>query len=116
VPLKLFGPKNIFDSEAVSGAGTYRSDTIDMLCMQTAAFEIQWTGDPTGTLSVDGSNEGTVWYPTGTDVNGPMGNGATDNTLVDLQRVSFRYLSLSYTNSSGSGTLTVKAIAKGLGG
>ncbi len=76
---------------------------------------MQWTGTPAGTLSVDGSNNGTAWYATNTGVNNPTGAGAADNTLIDLQRVGFRYLSLSYTNATGSGTLTVTATAKGLG-
>lgn len=116
MPLKLFGPKNIFNAVAVSGATAYRSDLIDMLCMDIASIEIQWTGDPTGVISIDGSNGGTVWYPTGMAVNNPAGNGASDNTLLDLSRTSFRYISISYTNSSGSGTVTAIAIAKGIGG
>lgn len=87
-----------------------------MLCMDLASIEIQWTGTPAGTLSVDGSNGGTVWYPTGQAVTDPTGSGPADNTLLDLSRTSFRYISLSYSNSSGSGTVTAIAIAKGLGG
>jgi hypothetical protein len=116
VPLKLFGPKKIFDAQAVSGVTAYRSSQIDMLCMDTASLEVQWTGDPIGVLSIDGSNNGTVWYPTNTEITNPTGVGASDDTLTTLQWISFRYLSLSYTNASGVGTLTVTAIAKGLGG
>lgn len=87
-----------------------------MLCMDTAALEVQWTGTAVGTFSVDGSNNGTVWYPTNTDVNNPTGAGSSDNTLIGVSRVEFKFLSLSYTNSSGSGTLTVTATAKGIGG
>ncbi len=83
--------------------------------MNTAAMEVQWTGTAVGTFSVDGSNNGTVWYPTNTEIVNPIGAGSADNTLVDIQRVGFRYLSLSYTNVSGSGALTVTATAKGLG-
>lgn len=84
--------------------------------MQTAALEIQWTGTPTGVLSIDESNNGVTWYPTGTEIANPAGNGSADDTLVNLQWISSRYLSLSYVNASGAGTLTTKAIAKGLGG
>ena len=115
MPLKLFGPKNVFDSQAVSGTTAYRSASIDMLCMDVAALELQWTGNPIGTLSVDASINGTVWYPTGNAVTNPTGAGASDNSLINLAGVGFRYLSLSYTNSSGSGTLTTTAVAKGLG-
>lgn len=83
--------------------------------MDTASLEIQWTGTPVGTLSIDGSNNGSVWYPTNSAVTNPTGAGSTDNSLVPLTNVEFRYISLKYTNSSGSGTLTVTAIAKGLG-
>lgn len=116
MPLKLYGPKKIFDAEAVSGTTAYRSATIDMLCMDHAAMEIEWTGTAIGALSVDGSINGTVWYPTGQAVTDPTGAGATDNSLMNLSGVGFRYLSLSYTNASGAGTLTATAMAKGLGG
>lgn len=116
MPVKLFGPYNIFDGQAVSSTTAYRSSNIDMLCMNTASLEIQWTGTAVGTFSLDGSNNGSTWYPTGTSIHNPTGAGSTDDTLVDVERVGFRYLSLSYTNASGSGTLTVTATAKGIGG
>lgn len=86
-----------------------------MLCMDTASLEIQWTGNCVGTFSVEGSNNGSVWYPTNTEVTNPTGVGAADSTLVNLNWVGFRYLTLSYANTSGSGTLNVTASARGLG-
>ncbi len=83
--------------------------------MDVAALELQWSGTAVGTLSVDGSINGTTWYPTGNAVTNPTGSGSADNSLINLMGVGFRYLSLSYTNSSGAGTLTVTATAKGLG-
>lgn len=118
MPLKLFGPQNIFDAQAVSGTTTYNSSSIDMRCMDTAALEIQWAtgGTAVGTFSVDASINGVTWYPTGQAVTAPTGvGGPVDNTLVNLMGVGFRYLRLSYTNSAGAGTLTVTAVAKGLG-
>lgn len=115
MPLKLFGPSNIFNAQAVTGSTNYRSAVIDMLCMDVAALELQWSGNPVGTLSVDGSINGVTWYPTGTAVNNPTGAAASDNSLINLSGIGYRYLSLSYINSSGSGVLTVTATAKGLG-
>lgn len=119
--LKLFGPKKIFDTQAVAGVAAYRSSIVDMLCMDTGSMEIQWSGTPTGVLSLDVSNyiapDGTiVWYPTGQDIHNPAGAGAADSTFIDLSRSSGRYFSLSYTNAGGAGTLTVISMAKGLGG
>lgn len=115
MPLTLFGPKKIFDAQSVSGALSYRSLAIDMLCMDFGSLEVQWTGNPRGVLSIEGSNGGVFWYPTGTEIYPPTGSGSSDNTLVPLERVDFRYLSLLYTNTGGSGELTVIAIAKGIG-
>jgi hypothetical protein len=116
VSLKLYGPKPIFDAQAVSGTTVYRSETIDMLCMDVAAVELEWTGNAIGALSVDGSINGSTWYPTGQAVTDPTGAGAADNSLMNLNGIGFRYLSVSYTNASGAGTLTATAMAKGIGG
>lgn len=83
--------------------------------MDVAAMELNWTGTAVGTLSVDGSIDGTVWYPTGQAVTNPDGSGSANNSLINMMGVGFRYLSLSYINASGSGVLTVIATAKGLG-
>lgn len=121
MPIKLFGPSKIFDAQSVSGTNSYRSNVIDMLCMDRASMEIKWASGDTaiGVFSIDGTNDlsGTpVWYPTGSAITNPTGaGGPTNNTLVPLSRVEFRYLSLSYVNSSGSGSLTVVATAKGPG-
>lgn len=89
-----------------------------MLCMDNAAFEIQWTAGDTavGTFSIDESNSKTTWYPTNSEVHDPTGAGVADNTLLNLNWITARWISISYTNASGAGTLTVTAIAKGIGG
>jgi hypothetical protein len=115
MPLKLYGPNKIFNAQAVTGISAYRSAVVDMLCMDIAALELEWTGTAVGTLSIDASNNGIVWYPTGTSVNNPTGAGATDDSLIDINRFSPRYLSVSYLNTAGVGTLTITAVAKGLG-
>ncbi len=90
-----------------------------MLCMDNLALEIQWAAGDTaaGNFSVDESNTAVTWYPTNSEVHNPTGAGApSDNTLLNLNWVTARWVTLSYTNVSGSGTLTVTAIAKGIGG
>lgn len=79
-------------------------------------MELNWTGTAVGTLIVQGSINASTWYDTGQNVTNPTGAGSLDNSLINLAGVGFRYLRLKYTNSSGSGTLTCTAMAKGIGG
>lgn len=115
MPSKQFGPTVILASQAVSSTTSYRTAAIDMRFMDTAALEVEWTGTPVGTLSVEASLDGSTWYPTGQQCTDPTGAGSTDNSLINCMGIGFAYLSLKYTNSSGSGTLTVTAVGKGLG-
>jgi hypothetical protein len=94
---------------------------IDVRSFPFAAIQAVWTGSPTGTLSIDGSidnvqnpSQVTNWFPTGTSVTSPT--GSADSTLINLQGVGFAWLRLSYTYSSGTGSLSVLMFAKAGGG
>lgn len=107
--VRTLGPVEILSAGDMSGNLT--TNGVDMLSMPFGAIEAEWTGSPTGTFSVDGSLDNSNWYPTGTDVNNP--EGSADSTLINLQGIGFRYLRLSYTRTSGTGSLTVTFFGKG---
>lgn len=95
------------------------------------AYELSWTGTPTGTFTVQGSisyNPGNpqsggganagVWTTiTVTDQNGnaPAAAGAPGQVLMNLNELSFPYIRVQYTNSTGSGTLTGYVSGKSVG-
>lgn len=93
---------------------TLRTSAVDVRSLPFGALEAVWTGSPTGTFSVDASLDGTTWYPTGTTVNSPA--GGADSTLINLSGMGFCYVSLKYTRTGGTGSLTVTAYGKAGGG
>lgn len=98
----------------MSSTNTIYSNIIDLSKMDNVGLEITWTGTPTGTFQVMGSNSGINFYAlTFNPVLGqPAGSGG--GYLIDLTGYPFRYIMLQYTNASGSGTLTAYGQSKDL--
>lgn len=114
--VRTFGPFPVLTAGDMSGNLT--TPGVDMLSLPFGAIELVWSGTPTGTFSVDGSidnaatyNLVTNWYPTGTFINAP--SGSPGSTLINLMGIGFRWIRVSYTRSSGSGSLNVKIFGKG---
>jgi hypothetical protein len=70
-------------------------------------LEVTWTGTPTGTISVLGSISGNNFYALTFSPALTQPAGSAGGYLIDLNQVPFTYLAVQYTNSSGSGSLTV---------
>ena len=90
----------------MSATNTIYSNILDVAKMDNIGLEVTWTGNPTGTFSVMGSNSGVSFYAlTFNPVLGqPAGSGS--GYLVDLSGFPFKYLMLQYLNASGTGVLT----------
>ena len=84
---------------------------IDNICL-----ELTFTGSPTGTFSVEGSVDyrqdfnGNVqnaghWVPI-TLPTAPVASGAPGSILIDMNQLSFPYIRVVYTKTSGTGSLT----------
>lgn len=114
--IRTYGPYRVLSLGDMSG--DLQSVGVDMLSLPFGAIEAIWTGNPTGTFSVDGSvdnvpsaNLVTNWYPTGTATNDPAGSASS--ALINLSGIGFRWVRLSYVRTSGSGSLTVNIFGKG---
>ncbi len=99
---------------AVSGTTTYNSAITDLNQQHNVGLDVRFAGTMTGTLTVNCSNDGVVF--TALTFNPPLSQptGSSLNFLVDLNNVPFRYLQVSYTNASGSGTLISYLTSKDL--
>jgi len=104
---------------AVSGTTTYYSDITDVSSVLNPSYHLEWTGTPTGTFTVWGSNkENPVaandndWFnPTlAVAINQPAGSASKD--FVDLTSWPFRKVRLKYVNASGSGTISAFVAGK----
>lgn len=83
--------------------------------LDNIAIELSFTGTPTGTFQVQGSlsyerdAQGNVtnagqWTPLNLPQS-PVASGASGVILIDLNQLSFPYIRVVYTRTSGSGTL-----------
>lgn len=106
----------------VSMATTVHSAPINIQQMSYVGFDINWTGVPVGSFSVEvsntyqQSNEGVVinvgnW--TALVLSAPVtAAGAPDNAFIDVDGVSASWIRLTYTATSGTGSLNASLSAK----
>lgn len=119
----------IFDAISVSGTNAVTSSVSNILYRDAVAMQFKWTGNPQGTVDVQGSvdyapqltqaggapdapNSGTwtsLSFSTTPTVAG------SSSLLINMTQLSFSNIRAVYTNSSGSGTLTGYVVAKSYG-
>jgi hypothetical protein len=99
-------PSGVVDGPMAS-TNTIYSQIIDMSRMDNVGAEVNYTGTGTGTIQVMGSNSGTNFYPLTFDPALSQPAGSTGGYLIDLNQYPFKYMMIQYTNSTGTGTLTV---------
>lgn len=99
----------------MSSTNTIYSQIVDVATTDNLGLELTWTGTPTGTFQVTGSNSGANFYALTFDPALTQPAGSAGGYLIDLTQFPFRYILLEYTNSSGTGTLTVYGQRKCIG-
>lgn len=103
-----------FNAQAVSSTTVYHSPSTDINQLHNLGLDVRFTGTPTGTLTVECSNDNVTFTALTFSPALTQPSGSALNILIDLNQVPFRYLRTSYTNSSGSGTLTTLLSGKDL--
>lgn len=99
---------------AMASTNTIYSNIVDVSKMDNIGLEISWTGTPTGSLTVNGSNSGINFFPLSFSPSLTQPSGSAGGYLVDLSGYPFKYIMIKYINSSGSGSLLVYAQNKDL--
>lgn len=94
---------------AGSMAATITSSTITLASKTGYAMQAVYTGSPVGTLTVEGSNDGTTWS---TVTDSTVAVSAAGSTLYNISGVQYELARLLYTFTSGTGSLTVYASSK----
>lgn len=110
-----FLPFTQFNAQAVSGTTTYNSPSTDINQLHNCGIDLTFVGTMTGTITVNCCNDNLNFKPLSFDPPLTQPSGSNLSFLVDLNQVPFRYLRVSYTNASGSGTLTSLLTCKDLG-
>jgi hypothetical protein len=106
---------------------TFQSSPVYIGLEDSVAVQLNFTGSPVGTFQIQGSldyvpansnstsapNAGNWASLTLSPV--PTAAGAPDTILLDLYALSFPYIRIQYTFTSGSGTLNAYVSCKALG-
>lgn len=124
-------PYQNFTSASMTGTATLTSSVTNILYRDNISIELDWTGTPTGTFFIEGSNSYNPGIPqagggpdgpasTGTWTAltlspNPVAGGSASNLLINLDDLAFAWIRVRYTNSAGSGTLNGWIAAKSKG-
>lgn len=101
---------------AVSGTNTYNSGPIPCGNKLVIGLQVTFVGTMTGTFQVNVTNNAQIVGDPLTfspSIVGPTGSNLEFS--INLTQIGFPYFNLSYTNASGSGTLTITQSAKDMG-
>ena len=98
----------------MSSTNTIYSNIIDMSRMDNIGLEVSWTGTAVGTLTYIGSNSGLAsnFFPVTLTTNQPGGSAGVFG--INLNQWPYKYLMIQYTNTSGSGVLSIYGQARDL--
>lgn len=98
-------------SNVMTGTNVLTSQALDVSNYQSTAFQLSWTGTPTGTFAVLVSIDGVTYVDLGaSSPNNPAGSPASG--YLPVYGSGAKWMKLQYTNASGSGTLSGKAVSK----
>lgn len=131
-PFQVFSAS--LGNQTMTGTNVLTSAVTAILYRDNVSYFVSWTGTPNGTFQVQGSidynpgspqdlgvggavNSGTWTTINAVDGSGntPVASGSPGQILFNLSHLSFPFIRLIYTNSSGSGTLTGWITAKSVG-
>lgn len=92
---------------AMSGTNTIYSQIIEKSRMDNIGLEVTYTGTPSGTFQVMVSNSGINFYSLTFSPALTQPTGGPGGYAINLNQLPFKYVMLQYTNTSGTGVLTV---------
>lgn len=98
--------------EAGDMSGTITGDATNILHLDRVGYAINFTGSPTGTFSVEVSNDGTNWIEM-TLSTAITAAGSADDHFIDVETAA-KLIRLKYTFTSGTGSLNVSLTAKNI--
>lgn len=91
----------------MTGTLTIYSNVQNVSNFDNLGLVVTYTGTPTGTLSILGSEFGDVFYALTFNPALTQPAGGAGGYLINLNQFPWAYLMVQYVNASGSGILTV---------
>ena len=118
VPQIRFAPQKVISAGVMTGTATVNSTVMDL--DQSYGWDCQavWTGTPNGAIKVQVSDDialSSASVTNWTDVASSSVSitGAAGNTRWGARPVDYRWLRLTYTNTSSTGVLNATCAVKG---
>lgn len=108
---------DMFGASGTSLAATVESSTVNVQNLDSAGIHVSWTGSsPVGVITVQARNgSDDSWYDL--DFGSTISvSGNTGNHQIVFNSLPFTDIKMTYTRTSGTGTIHAKITAKQLGG
>lgn len=98
----------------MTGTNAIYSQAQEVSRYDNIGVEINYTGTPTGTIEVHGSNSGVNEYALTFSPVLTQPAGAAGGYLININNFPYKYMMIKYTNTSGTGVLTAYIQIKSL--
>lgn len=98
----VLDPLQIFTNASMAVSQT--SQVVNIKYLDDICISFSFSGTPTGTFAVLASNDSVNFIPVTLSAV-PVASGTAGNILIDMGLLSFPYIKVTYTPTSGSGTL-----------
>jgi hypothetical protein len=105
-------PKSGVLAGTMSGTNTIYTNILGMAQSDSQGLEVTWTGTPTGTIQVMVSCSGLNFYALTFSPALGQPAGSAGGYYINLATLGARYLFVQYTNTSGSGSITIYSQCK----
>jgi hypothetical protein len=103
---------HLINAGSMTGTSTITSDTYNVVNLDNIGLQCIWTGTATGTITVNGSVDGSTFTSLTFNPALTQPAGSAGNILIDINQFPFPFLNVAYTNATGSGTLNVWLFGK----
>lgn len=80
--------------------------------LDNIGFQFIWTGAPTGIITIKASLDGTTFTPLVLAPAITQPAGSAGNDIANINQFPFKWIQVTYTRTSGAGSLTVWMSAK----
>lgn len=94
-------------------SGNLTSDSVDVTYTDNVGFQLSFTGTPSGEFACEGTIDEVSWSEL-TFSSTPQATGSADTHLLNVNQIPYKKLRITYTRTSGTGTLNVYVMSKGL--
>lgn len=98
----------VFTASAMTG--NLFSNVIDLSETTGYALHAIWSGSPVGIISAGGSDDGVNFVSVASNSTA----GAAGQYLLNVEKIHYRYVQISYTFTSGTGSLTAYVSARNI--